>query len=402
MAENQSIKILNISKNRLGDCHFFELAEALEENSTLTDLDISQNDEVTAKGLYRLLVGISRNEAFKWLKLDVNEKTVEAVVSVLEENSIHFSLDISGSNLSKDCIKLILRAMKENVSVQRLKLNEENLRINRFSNSILYNQRFKSAAAFAEVLASNRVLTSIDISGNKIDSKGIKNLSAALKGNTTLKSLGVSVVGVKNLKAMLNIFGKNKTLATLNLYGSHFEREGISLLAEFLRGNRTLEAMRLECCRIKSEKSQQQAYSLLSDEDAELFAYALLENRSLSLLNLVGSSSFNFKGVSALRNAIFDNHALTWLNFKSKDTQENQKIFADISTLLRRNSKVKLHAATAAYIDLCLRYSPHRKKIMSIPEINEEIAKQIVLISSVTAVNMAEKVLDIPLYAERV
>jgi hypothetical protein len=84
LAENQSIKLLDISKNRLGDYHFFELAEALEENSTLTDLNISQNDEVTEKGLHRLLVAISRNEAFKSLKLNVNEKTVMAVVSVLE------------------------------------------------------------------------------------------------------------------------------------------------------------------------------------------------------------------------------------------------------------------------------------------------------------------------------
>jgi hypothetical protein len=62
------------------------------------------------------------------------------------------------------------------------------------------------------------VLTSIDISGDKIGSKGIADLSKALQGNTTLKSLGVSVVGVKNLKTLLNIFDKNKTITTLDLY----------------------------------------------------------------------------------------------------------------------------------------------------------------------------------------
>lgn len=169
-----------------------------------------------------------------------------------------------------------------------------------------------------------------------------------------------------------------------------------------MRGNRTLGALRLEGCRIKSGKPQRQVYPSLSDEDAKLFAYALLENRNLALLSLVGRSSFSSIGMNALRNAICDNHALTWLNLKSKDMQENRRILADISTLLRRNSRVKLHTATAAYIDLCLRYSPHRKKIISIPEINEEIAKEISLISNITAVNMAEKVLDVPLYAERV
>jgi hypothetical protein len=181
LAENQGIKILDTSKNRLSDGHFFELAEALEENSTLTELDISQNNEVTAEGLYRLLAGISRNEAFNYLKLNVNEKTVPALVSVLEASSIDFSIDISGSNLSKYCIKSILKAMKENFSVRRLKLDEENIRINRLKNSIRYNQYFKSATAFAEVLANNRVLTSINISGNKIGSKGITDLSAALQ-----------------------------------------------------------------------------------------------------------------------------------------------------------------------------------------------------------------------------
>jgi hypothetical protein len=158
----------------------------------------------------------------------------------------------------------------------------------------------------------------------------------------------------------------------------------------------------LEHCRIKSRKRQQEISPLLSDEDAKLFAYALFENRNLALLNLVGSSAFSSIGISALRNAIFDNHALTWISFEFNHTQENREIWNDINALLIRNGKVKLHAATAAYIDLCLRYSPHSKRIISIPEINKEIAEQISLISSVTAVNMAEKVLDIPLYIERV
>jgi len=402
LAENQSIKILDISKNRLGDYHFFELAEALEENSTLTDLDVSQNDEVTAEGLYRLLVGISRNEAFKYLKLSINEKTVPALVSVLEASSIDFSLDISGSNLSKYCIKSILKAMKKNFSVRRLKLDENNILVNLLKNSIRYNQYFKSARALVEVLENNRALISINISGNKIGSKGIEDLSAALRENTTLKTLGVSVVGIKNLKTLLNIFDKNKTLATLDLYGSHFEREGIRLLAEFLRENRTLKALRLEQYRIKPRNRQQEVYPLLTDEDAKLFAYALLENRNLDLLSIFSSSSFSSIGISALRNAIFDNHALTWISLKFNDTHENRKIWADINALLIRNSKVKLHTATAAYIDLCLRYSPYRKKIISIPEINKEIAERISLISPVTALNMAEKVLDVPLYIERV
>jgi Ran GTPase-activating protein (RanGAP) involved in mRNA processing and transport len=402
LAENQSIKLLNISKNRLDDYHFFELAEALEENSTLTDLDISQNDEVTAEGLYRLLIGVSRNEAFEYLKLNVNEKTVPAVISVLEESSIHFSLDISGSNLSKYCIKSILKALKKNISVQRLRLDEEKIVVNRLKNSIRYNQHFKSAAAFAEVLANNRVLTSIDISGNKIGSKGIADLSAALQGNTTLKSLGVTVVGIRSLKTLLNIFDKNKTLTILDLYGSHFEREGIHLLAEFLKGNRTLGALRLDCCRIKSGKPQYEVYPLLNDGDAILFADALVQNRNLALLSLVHSSSFTYFGAVELGNAIYDNHSLTKLNFEFEDAHENREILADINTLLRRNSVVKLYTATVAYIDLCLRYSPHRKKIISIPEINEEIARQILLISSVTAVDMAEEVLDVPLYIERV
>ncbi|MFL6719043.1 MAG: hypothetical protein ACJ8G3_22065 [Burkholderiaceae bacterium] len=402
LAENRSIKLLDISNNRLGDDHFFELAEALEENSTLTELDISQNDEVTAEGLYRLFVGLSRNEAFEYLKLNVNEKTVPAVISVLEESSIHFSIDISGSNLSKYCIKSILKALKKNISVRRMRLNEENILIDRLKNSIRYNQYFKSATAFAEVLANNRVLTLIDISGNKIGSKGIADLSTALRGNTTLKSLGVTVVGVKNLKTLLNIFDKNKTLTILDLYGSHFEREGIHLLAEFLKGNRTLGALRLDCCRIKSGKPQHEFYPLLTDGDAILFADALVQNRNLALLSLAHSSSFSYFGAVALGNAICDNHSLTKLNFKFNDAQENREILADINALLRRNSLVKLYTATVAYIDLCLRYSPHRKKIISIPEINEEIAKQIVLISSVTAVNMAEEVLDVPLYIERV
>jgi hypothetical protein len=70
---------------------------------------------------------------------------------------------------------------------------------------------------------------------------------------------------------------------------------------------------------------------------------------------------------------------------------------AEIKTLLRGNVKIKLYVATAAYIDLCLRHSPHYKKIISVAEINEEIGRQISLISSEASLAMANQVLEIPL-----
>jgi Ran GTPase-activating protein (RanGAP) involved in mRNA processing and transport len=241
------------------------------------------------------------------------------------------------------------------------------------------------------------VLTSLNLSGNKIGSKRITGLSAALQGNRTLKSIGISVVGVENLKTFLCAFSKNKVLIELNLYGSDFGHEGIALLAEFLKTNKTLGALRLPFCRTEVGNSKNQACQLLiADADVKVLARALLKNRNLALLDLT-NNYFSSVGAGALRDAIFDNQAITSLNIETDSSSEGQEILAEIKTLLRGNVKIKLYVATAAYIDLCLRHSPHYKKIISVAEINEEIGRQISLISSEASLAMANQVLEIPL-----
>jgi hypothetical protein len=157
LLNNKSIRFLNFSKNRLGDSHLGEIGEALKINSTLSELDISQNYEVTDKGLHEFLLAVSKSSALKFLKLTVNAKTAPAIVSVLEESSIYFSLDLSGSNLNKDCIKMILKALEKNISVTELNLNQKIFRQKESKLYIQYHKNFKTATAtaFAGVLGNN-------------------------------------------------------------------------------------------------------------------------------------------------------------------------------------------------------------------------------------------------------
>lgn len=389
LEDNTSITCLDLSHNSLSTSHIEALAIALKTNSTLTELHIGNNKDIGDKGIRKLLTVLSTNKTFNVLTLTANPKITPAIVSALKQNQIHYSLHLCHSKLNKECLKDILMAMKNNTSLPELKLNENingDMRDvdiyfdeNRKS-YIQYNQVYKKAETFTSLLANNQTLTSFDFSGNRIGPKGIAAISTALESNTTLKSLGMSIVGADNLERFLQAFNKNTTLTSLNLYGSNIGPNGIKIIANFLTNNKTLTSLSLSSCKTSEEMPKTFLYkTLISDQDIQVLAEALATNSTITSLDL----SYNFissKGVKALMNVI-DKHnwTLTSLNISDENSRE------DIEPLLQRNINAEAKAATATYIDLCLRFSPHSKQIVSIPEINAQIAQQLLLISSETA-----------------
>ena len=102
--------------------------------------------------------------------------------------------------------------------------------------------------SFSSQLSNNHTLTSLSITGS-IDDEGVTALVQSLKCNTTLKYLhlndnwGVTSASVQSL---LELILTNDTITHLELRRNKIDNNGILILVESLKTNKTLQHMKLD------------------------------------------------------------------------------------------------------------------------------------------------------------
>jgi hypothetical protein len=113
----------------------------------------------------------------------------------------------------------------------------------------LYNNSIGAAGAkdLSEALKVNSTLATLNLSFNSIGAAGAKDLSAALKANSTLVTLSlmmnsIGAAGAKDLSAALK---ENSMLATLNLWNNSIGDAGAKDLSAALKENSTLVTLNL-------------------------------------------------------------------------------------------------------------------------------------------------------------
>ena len=157
--------------------------------------------------LYNLSITLTsrKRESVKLLLAELQWLSNHASILSMPNTKIHDSDD--------DVIKLA-KALKKNKILTTLKLE---------SNQI----NSKGATALADALIKNETLTTLHISENKIGDKGAIALASALIQNKSLKTLYISdnEIGDEGAIAMANALMENKTLVTLRLNTGEFKDE---------------------------------------------------------------------------------------------------------------------------------------------------------------------------------
>jgi len=157
----------------------------------------------------------------------------------------------------------------------------------------------------AEVLRSNRSITSLNLSKNTIHDAGFIALCSTLNTNTTLKTLifASNLVSSKAYIHMGHALKVNTTLTSLSL-ASHavstkMNKEGVSFICEGLETNTTLERLWL-------------GGNHLCDDGIQILAKLLKKNYTLTELSLQNNSiGQGYKDIAAL---LESNHTLTSLD----------------------------------------------------------------------------------------
>ncbi|XP_072890975.1 NACHT, LRR and PYD domains-containing protein 12-like isoform X2 [Hemitrygon akajei] len=271
-----------------------DLASALSTKSSLTELDLSYN-KLGDSGVKLVSVAL-RNPECKIQKLELynvglTDSGAEDLVSALSTNPSLTELYLSNNDLGDSGVKLVSAALRNpECKIQKLWLNSVGL-------------TDSGAEDLASVLSTNPSLTELDLSYNKLGDSGVKLVSVALRNpeckiqKLELYNVGLTDSGAEDLVSALST---NPSLTELYLSNNDLGDSGVKLVSAALRNP--------EC---KIQKLWLRDVGL-TDSGAEDLVSALSTKPSLTGLNL-GGNSLTDGSLPALRRLILTLPSLKWI-----------------------------------------------------------------------------------------
>ena len=223
---------------------------------------------------------------------------VSALIKRLSDDDPAFtSISLSRENLTDGDIVPMLGALRISKSVTALNLSH-----NRISS--------KGASSLAKILTGNSVLRELDVSGNNLGDGGVRHLSEALPYAKSLKVLeleenGITDAGVLSLAETIN----ESRLERLNLNGNQIG-DAASSLFKNLASNETMTTLELHSNNI-------------SDKGATELASALLDNETLLAVDL-GENEVTNRGANDLLKVLRVNDTLEELELAGNSSVTNE------------------------------------------------------------------------------
>ncbi|XP_072892742.1 NACHT, LRR and PYD domains-containing protein 5-like [Hemitrygon akajei] len=152
-------------------------------------------------------------------------------------------------------------------------------------------------------LSTNRSLTELDVSGNKLGDLGVKLVSAALRNpeckiqKLVLIEVGLTDSGTRDLATTLST---NRSVMALDLNKNRLGDSGVKLVSAALRNPECkIQKLGLNCVG-------------LTDSGADDILSALITNQTLTGLDL-GLNSLTDRSIPALRRLILTRRSLEWI-----------------------------------------------------------------------------------------
>ncbi|XP_051865187.1 NACHT, LRR and PYD domains-containing protein 3-like isoform X2 [Pristis pectinata] len=188
-----------------------DLVSALSTNRSLTELDLVRN-ELEESGVKLVSAALRDPECqIQSLELDgviLSASYTEGLGSTLSTNDSLVELELSGGKLGDSAVKLLAAALK----VTKYKIRRLKLWCIGLSGS--------SAEDLASALSINSSLTELDLSDNELGHSGVKLVSAALRDpvckikKLELRGVGLTDSGAEDLASALST---NRSLTELDL-----------------------------------------------------------------------------------------------------------------------------------------------------------------------------------------
>lgn len=194
-----------------GDESFSNLASALEQNTSLTTLNLAVTDLCDERAII--------------------------IAEVLKKNRSLISIDLAQNFIQYSGLQAIAEALKINTTLKELILAE----------NAPDRGQASGFQVLAQALADNKTLTTLDLSSNQLEDGDVQAIAQALTLNTTLRSLNLAhnFLQYESLAAIADALKVNTALTSLDLSSTQLEDTDGQAIAHALTLNRTLKKLDL-------------------------------------------------------------------------------------------------------------------------------------------------------------
>ncbi|KAL3967252.1 DDRGK domain-containing protein 1 [Sarotherodon galilaeus] len=153
----------------------------------------------------------------------LSEEGARVLLSGLFDNTTVKVLDLKGNNLRSSGAEVLGQFLAQNKTLRRLVLEWNALGV--------WDEAF---SLFCSGLASNCVLTQLDLRNNQINHHGASELALALKRNSTLEVLDLrwNNIGLLGGRSMLEALQNNKSIVQLEMAGNNIPSDTLKALEQ--------------------------------------------------------------------------------------------------------------------------------------------------------------------------
>lgn len=254
---------LDLEDHGLKDKDVIKIADALHKNKTCAALKLQKN-YFSVAGCKAISEALCVNRNLKRLYLgysnSINDACISALSDGISRSTILGVLDLSGTKLTGEGLKILGEALQSNRSIHSINLSDirfdgvditlfadllkkkEGLKVLELSNC---NFGDKGAQGISDYLKSpTATVEQLNLCKDKITEFGATKLAESLEVNTTLISLQIfyNGIGTNGAKSFLQCLKVNQTLKRIEINDETIQNEWIeeinSILAVRARANK--------------------------------------------------------------------------------------------------------------------------------------------------------------------
>jgi Ran GTPase-activating protein (RanGAP) involved in mRNA processing and transport len=244
---------MSLAKNKLGEEGIKAICEALKQNKTLKEFDLSGYNniggEAGAKHVADMLgvnggltsINLSGNAlcGLDWQGKGIyTAEGITAIADALRVNGSLTKLSLAQNKLEEEGTKAICEALEQNTTLKELDISGDRTCGDYIGGSA-------GAKHVAKMLGVNGGLTALDLSFNELNDDGVSAVCEAIQSNkeTKLASLnmganGIGPVGAKSVAALVAITG---ALTRVDVRYNNIAGDGAAQLAAAVLGNLKIE-----------------------------------------------------------------------------------------------------------------------------------------------------------------
>ena len=339
LAGNNTVKVLNVSKNNIYSGGAVSIFTALEHNSSLEELDLSRNQQITEGDTERVGCTLNKiltvSKTIQTLKLQqcgICDQTGTQIGVGLTDNKSLRVLNISHGSIHSGGAVSIFTSLQHNSSLEELDLS--------WNWYLTKDDSEAVGCAIERMLTVNKAIQTLKLQQCGICDKICKKIGVGLAENKCLRVLNISRGSIHSGSA-ISIFTSleaNTSLEELDLSWNRFtegdsEKVGCTL-ERMLTVNTGIQILKLAHCRI-------------SDCIAKKIGVGLGGNKSLKLFD-ISWNSIHSDGAVCIFRSLEHNTSVVELNLSQNEhlTNESEVVGCALERMLTVNRGIqtlKLH-----------------------------------------------------------